>query len=108
MLEKRARLTAEEFDHVFKTGKRLNSNTVSLVYSPEGPFQGAVVVGKKVFPTAVSRNRLRRQLYPILRSMCLTTGIFIVLVKPRAATEPVDTIKDELRTVVQKAIDAVH
>ncbi len=91
MLKKRQRLTKKEFDQYFKTGQRLHSPLVQLVYAPADDFHGAVVVGKKVFKSAVRRNRLRRQIYAALYHYQQQTEVklvLIVLVKPSVQQQP--------------------
>ena len=85
MLSKKKRLTKKEFDHVFKNGKRVHTPSLQLMYQKEGVFHGAAVVGKKVHPRAVRRNRLRRQIYGALyrhQKKFGYSGTYIVVAKP--------------------------
>lgn len=102
MLRKRQRLTVAAFNTYFKTGKRHQGTYVQLVYHPADTFHGAVVVGKKVYKTAVARNRLRRQLYSVLfaTKADIERGVFIVLVKPAARDVSVDLVREELRALL--------
>ncbi len=85
MLAKKERLNRREFELFFRSGLRFNSPTLSLVYTPRDTFHGAVVVGKKVYKSAVDRNRLRRQIYGVLyrqsRDQSLK-GVYIIVAKP--------------------------
>jgi ribonuclease P protein component len=89
MLKKANRIPRGQFDLVFKTGKRLHSPLLQLIYIP-GEMAFSVVVSKKVAKQAVMRNRLRRRLYGVVErffnvtnSPVLFQGIFIL--KPGAA-----------------------
>jgi len=100
MLAKKNRLTVEQFTTHFKRGRHHNGQYLSLLYSPNDNFYGAVVVGKKIFKKAVQRNRLRRQLYPVLldhHQQTKQTGVFLCLVKTKAAQATSDEVKDDLR-----------
>jgi ribonuclease P protein component len=109
MLAKRHRLTVAAFNQYFKTGRKYHGQYVTLVYSPAPTFHGAVVVGKKVYRRAVDRNRLRRQLYPVLRSDALAhgrTGVFQCLVKPTAAGASADMVRADLRALLARVAKA--
>ncbi len=89
MLKKTNRIPRGQFDVVFKTGKRLHSPHLQLIYVP-GETAFSVVVSKKIAKQAVVRNRLRRRLYGVVErffkatnSPALHQGIFIL--KPGAA-----------------------
>ena len=86
MLKKKERLTKAMFDRSFSLGRRTHSPTLQLIVDPTKDFHGAVVVGKKVFKSAVKRNRLRRQLYAVLyrerRAGRLPVATYIVIAKP--------------------------
>ena len=102
-MKKSQRLTVAQFDAYFKTGRRHHGTYIQLVHSPTDTFHGAVVVGKKVYKTAVARNRLRRQLYAVLFSAMTKdelSGVFQVLVKPAAKTVAVDVVREELRALL--------
>lgn len=87
MLKKKERLTRAEFDRFFSVGKRIHTPLLQIIYSPSDTFHGSVVVGKKVYKSAVDRNRLRRQLYAFLRQFykkneVLPPHTVIVITKP--------------------------
>lgn len=88
MLAKKQRLSKSDFDKVFASGKRKHSPLFQLIYQPGGDFHGAAVVGKKVYKSAVKRNRLRRQIYGALyryQKENVLNGVFILVAKPAAA-----------------------
>ena len=83
MLKKAERVSQKEFSHYFKAGKRNNSEYLTIITFPNKTFKGSVVVGKKVYKDAVSRNRLRRQVYEMLRGMVFDKNqVVLVLCKP--------------------------
>ena len=65
------RLGRTELVDVMKRGKRAQSTLFSCVYlpAPDGHSRAGVVVSKKVAATAVTRNRMRRQTYEVLRTL---------------------------------------
>lgn len=107
MLRKDNRLTAIEFGHYFSVGRRYHAGPISLIFSPSEEFKAAIVVGKKVFKSAVKRNRLRRQLYHLLanlrRQSPTQTGIHIVLIKPAAKTTPVRNLLAGTKELINQA-----
>ena len=67
MLKKINRLTAEEFKKLGKPSRMLHSVFFSVRLHPTQHKQPkfAVVVSKKIAPTAVTRNLLRRRFYEL-------------------------------------------
>ena len=66
---RRCRLTgAGAFDEVFRTGRRSEGEFLQLVSVPAARVCGRVgfVIGSKVLPRAVDRNRVRRMLRVVL------------------------------------------
>lgn len=73
MLPKERRFTTELFDRCFKKSKKVNVGPLLfLVSESRRPWSRfSVVVGKKYSKLAVKRNRLRRQMYEIMRRTLL-------------------------------------
>ena len=72
MLPKKIRLTTSLFDQVFKTGKvrRGRSFWARSFLLPAGlPSRYAVAVSKKVAPTAVLRNKIKRIVYRAIETL---------------------------------------
>lgn len=68
MLPKNKRLSIKNFEMTFRRGKRVYAGGFLYVVRPSRDVSRfAVVVGKKTTPSAVQRNRIRRQLYEIIR-----------------------------------------
>lgn len=85
MLPKRKRLSRSEFSRFFASGVRRNSPSLQIIYVPDAEQRAAVVVGKKIYKKAVARNRLRRQLYHVVRDWFTAThqtGVYIIITKP--------------------------
>lgn len=56
--------------YVYQSGRVVRGPFFSIKYAPNPrrkTFRAAVVVSKKVHKSAVARNRIRRQLYEVLR-----------------------------------------
>ena len=68
MIAKKNRFTTKLFDRLFRRSKSIRiENFQFLVSDSRGEAKFSVVVGKKVSKKATDRNRLRRQLYEIIR-----------------------------------------
>jgi ribonuclease P protein component len=84
MVPRNQRLNRTAFSEVFTRGRRRHSPYLSLVYMASPSFRCAVVVSKKVAKKAHERNRLRRRLYALLRTLHeerALVGSFIILTK---------------------------
>lgn len=106
MLAKKERLNREAFNRFFASGKRYHSPNFQLIHSPFERFHGSVVVGKKVFKSAVRRNRLRRQVYGQLYRAKATgpqTGVYILIAKPSAGTLTKAKLAPEVETLLAQA-----
>ena len=82
MLSKNERLSREEFTSAFSSGKRVHSTFASVIVKKADTFKAAVVVPKKVHKSAAGRNRLRRQIYEMLRPLRAQGGHYIIILKP--------------------------
>ena len=73
MLRKSRRLTSAEVAEVLKLGKAASSGPIRIKYTPCKPgaatSQFSVVVSKKIKKLAVDRNRLRRQMFAVLKNI---------------------------------------
>jgi ribonuclease P protein component len=84
------------FEAVFRTGTRHDARYLQLIAAPAAQPPGRVgyVIGRKVMPRAVDRNRLRRCLREMLRAA-------------RPALEAFDVILRVKRSVARTEIDLV-
>lgn len=69
MIPRKKRFTVALFNRVFARSRRMYARgCLFLVGKKRGEPHFSVVVGKKVSKKAVERNRLRRQLYELIRT----------------------------------------
>jgi len=106
MFAKRYRLTQAAFKKYFASGRRQHSQYFTVIVAPATQLHVAAVVGKKVSKSAVVRNRLRRQIYGVMKRVIQTshTGIVIIIAKPAYAKLSVKerrlAVEEELQKVV--------
>lgn len=104
MFKKSERLNRIKFTEYFKRGQRFHSENFTLIFTPAPLRSTAVVVGKKVFKSAVDRNTLRRRVYAAIRSHLerdgTTSGIYIIISKPNAKHIAKSAIVIELGTLL--------
>jgi ribonuclease P protein component len=83
MFNKAHRINSREFSELFKTGKKIHSDTFFIIYKQDDkPARYAVSVSKKKAKHAIDRNRIRRQIYAHLREYSAQqTGAYIVVIK---------------------------
>jgi ribonuclease P protein component len=105
MLGKSQRLSRTAFSTAFRSGRRYQSPHLTLIHAPAAHFAGAVVVGKKVAKSAVTRNRVRRRLTAALRESSVITqnpGAFIMITKPGAANISSRVLRAELQALLAR------
>lgn len=105
MLPQKERLNRNDFNRFFAAGRKYHSPTLTLVYGESTNFQASAVVSKKVAKTAVERNKLRRQIYAILRDRHKEkslAGVYIVIVKPPAQKLSFTDLRMELLTFIDR------
>lgn len=101
MLRKKERLTREEFNRFFSVGKRTHSPALHVIFSPHTELHASVVVSKKIAKHAVKRNKIRRQIYDIVRNYSRETkiqGVFIFLVKQPILLMDFTEMRQHVRT----------
>lgn len=93
MIPVRLRLPRQRIDYLFKKGKRLGNDCYTIRFIPsfksEKPVSRfCVIVSSTLEPSAVKRNRLRRQIYETIRLNrdSVPTGLDIIIIgkKPLA------------------------
>lgn len=103
MLSKKERLNREEFSHFFAIGRRFHTSCVQCIYTPHDTVHVAVVISKKSAKHAVVRNKLRRQIYAIVRlygSKQAFSGVFIFLVKKDMIGKTYTEIQKEIQSMI--------
>lgn len=101
MLSKKERLSREMFNRFFVSGKRFSTDSLNLVYTPRPTLHAAIVISKKVAKKAVARNKLRRQLYALVREV-MAHGVWIIVVRKTAKIPSRATLKGELLQIYTK------
>ena len=107
MRRTRFRLGRTELVDVMKRGKRAHSTLFSCVYlsAPLGVSRAGVVVSKKVAATAVTRNRMRRQTYDVLRTLLpqvMSPILLVCIAKKEARGMTSVAIRSELESLFLK------
>lgn len=106
MLKARTRLRRKEFEAYFATGRRFHSPSLMLVHAPLSEVRASAVAPKKVFKTAVLRNRFRRRVYDIvgryMREGALKPGVYIYIAKSGATQLTHALLKDEITALISK------
>jgi len=71
MIPQRNRLEKSRVEHILKKGTRKSGKLFNLKYLPSPTQQSrfSVIVSLKVTPKAALRNRLRRQIYELIRTI---------------------------------------
>lgn len=104
MLSKKFRLKGKKnFDEVFKQGEKKNSPYFTLHYLTKSDTTNprfGIVISKKI-GNAVTRNKIRRQIYHILQDFLNTKNIDYVIVcsKPITTLDYTD-IKNTLSAII--------
>ncbi|MDP3661601.1 MAG: ribonuclease P protein component [bacterium] len=99
MFKKNNRITVAEFKHLGMSVRAFHTPFFSVrIHKIDGEGKKfAVVVSKKIEPTAVGRNRIKRRLYSLLQTHIdnFPTGVAVVLfVKKEAVKATFQSIKD--------------
>ncbi|MDD2935226.1 MAG: ribonuclease P protein component [Candidatus Pacebacteria bacterium] len=82
MLNKKNRLTKEEFDIVFKNGFSKSSEYfhIKILETKNSDKKFGVAVSKKIIKGAIKRHLLKRRVYSIIRNSLenIPNGVFII------------------------------
>lgn len=95
---------------VYNDGRTVRGQNISLKYLPRGcqrPYRVAVVVSRKVHKSAVTRNRIRRRIYEIVRQSDneLLDGrdIVFTVFSDKVADVDADKLAANVQALLQKA-----
>ncbi len=105
MLPKAQRLTVHDID-TLSQGRSVFGGLVSMRFRPSETTKFAVSVSKKVAPLAVTRNKIRRRTYSLLRSMDskMKKPVFAMLMPKKEFSDAhLDVLKKEIVDVFTKA-----
>jgi ribonuclease P protein component len=91
---------------VFRTGTRLDGTCLQLVAAPAAQSPGRVgyVIGRRMLPRAVDRNRLRRLLRESVRAARPAIGRYDVILRLRRSLARADiaTAAQEGRALIEQ------
>ena len=108
MLPKKNRITkSKDFDNVYKNGvaARAHHLLIKAVSNNKNKTRIGVIVGKKVSPKAVTRNKLKRRLRNIFYQKInnIKEGFDIIVIpSPRLKNEEFIKIKESVIKALQK------
>ena len=105
MLPKKERLTKKEFNRFFSMGRRLRTPLFQVVYAPYPTLHVSVGIPKKIARHAVTRNKIRRRVYEIVRvyhKEHRLAGVYIYLCTQNIATMKHHTVRDAIIEIIQK------
>lgn len=105
MFPKKQRVTKDTFEKSAKTGSRKAGLHFSLTItpSPDAISRFAVVVSKKVAPTAVERNKTRRRVFGALEAMSpIQPATYIFFAKKGAPELSYKNLEAEVRTLIKE------
>lgn len=108
MFKKTERLDRPLFSHFFKIGRRFSTKYLTIIRVPHPTLKVSVVVGKKVFKKAYQRNKLRRQIYHLVREVVRENNLgggLIFIAKPISKEltkhEIFTTLKTEIKQIIK-------
>lgn len=96
--------------HVYQKGETLRSPLVALIFMPNtrGFQRFSVVVSKKIFKSAVSRNLIRRRVYEAIRLELpeYTTPMDCIFVvhSRNLATMPFRELQDHIHNLLRRTL----
>lgn len=98
-------------NYVYQKGKTVRSESLSLRYAPsrEKDYRLAIVVSRKVSKSAVTRNRIRRRIYEIVRLARKESAkewpvdMIISVFDDKAAKQPQEELKRSIYSLLGKA-----
>ncbi|MDQ5972712.1 MAG: ribonuclease protein component [Patescibacteria group bacterium] len=95
--------------YAYRHGKTVRGPLMGLRYCPNpkrSDYRLAVVVSKKVHKSAVTRNRIRRRLYELLRTSLRSDQPFDLVVtvfSANAADAPIDELREQVLSLIEQA-----
>lgn len=96
---------------VYRSGQAVRGSLLSLRYATRDahrPYRVAVVVSRKVHKSAVTRNRIRRRIYEVVRrqsdSIQSGTDLIFTVFNDRLATVESQKLEDAITDLLRKSI----
>jgi ribonuclease P protein component len=94
---------------VYSSGRTVRGSIISLRYlkrDPKRPYRAAVVVSAKVSKSAVTRNRIRRRVYEIIRanedSIKPGTDLIFTVYSDKTARLEAAELKTQITTLLKQ------
>lgn len=94
---------------VYQRGQSLRGPLISLRFNrrdPDRPYRVAVVVSRKVSKSAVTRNRIRRRIYEVVRQtdkdIAPGTDLVFTVFDAQVAELPAPKLRDAVDDLLQK------
>lgn len=108
MIPKTSRINREDFEKIMKKGGFLNSPffTLRFLKNPLNVTHFSVVVSKKVAKTAVSRNKIRRRTYSILKKLTKNSkNSYFTMLFSKSGVEKAEfkNLEAEIQKLLEKA-----
>jgi len=105
MLPRSQRFSLREDPEFFHTAHRIRGSFFAIMYRPAetADAQAVFVAAKKNFPTAVARNKVKRQLRELVSPLLAAAThqqIVIMIYKPLEARGQQDEIQKALQTIL--------
>lgn len=103
----RGRLTRQEFARVFADGGRLQHRLITIRKLPAPPegsgARWGIAVGKRLAPSSVERNRLRRRIAAAIRGVEHAPAAWLVVqLKPEGRGASVQELQDAIERVLRR------
>jgi ribonuclease P protein component len=99
MIPKSKRLSRYDFSKLHKRNI-IRGNFFDIAVSPSKTTKFAVVIAKKRIKLAVERNRVKRKIYHLLKTISLNKHYFIVIYpKHNICMAPLKSINDEMLSI---------
>jgi ribonuclease P protein component len=104
-MPKSKRLTTEAFKEIIEKGQSFHSNFLIIrVGRTDGATKFAISVPKKVAKLAVTRNKIHRRVYSLLRHLPISSGFKIVIImKVGSSNLSFDGLSSEIKKIFVKS-----
>jgi ribonuclease P protein component len=102
MLPKKKRVIKKVFQTIIKEGKTFSTPLFLFYFLKSDQPQYAFVAPKKIFKTAVKRNKYRRIGYNVLRQLPIKNNTGIFFYKKQAEKATTEEIKENITFILKK------
>jgi ribonuclease P protein component len=102
MLSKKKRVDKETFQIILKRGKIISSPLFTFYFIQNKEPRYAFVAPKKIFKTAVKRNKIRRIGYNVLKNLSINSGLGVFIYKKEAIHLNTKEIQEKILLLLNK------